>query len=135
MKEILLNLLVKEQKKHGYLTEEILKNISKKTNIPISRLWGVATFYFLLHTKPQGKYVIHICNSPSCYVNGSLNLIGYLEKKLKIKLDQTTKNKKFSLYSTSCIGCCDKAPAMMINGKVYTDLTEKRIDEILKKFK
>ena len=92
-------------------------------------------YYFLIHTEKQGKYVIHVCNSPSCFVNNSLNLIKYLQKKLKIKLDQTTKNKKFSLYSTSCIGCCDEAPAMIINGKAYTNLTEKKIDEILKRLK
>jgi len=133
--QLLLNILRQAQEKHGYLSEQVLKDISKKTKIPISRLWGIATFYFLLKTEKQGKYVIHICNNPSCYVNGSMNLIRFLEKELKVKLDNTTKDRKFSLYATSCIGCCDEAPAMLVNGKLYTKLTEEKIKDILKKCK
>ena len=128
---VLLNVLKEVQEKEGYISEDALKRISIEYNIPISRLWGIATFYFLLHTKKMGKHVIHICDSPSCYVNGSLDLIKFLEKKLKIKLDETTKDRKFSLYASSCIGCCDHAPAMMIDGKAYTDLTEEKIEKII----
>jgi len=131
LKDILLNLLKKEQDKKGYISEEALKRISKEHGIPISRLWGVVTFYAMLHTEKQGKHVIHVCNSPSCFVNNSLNLLSYLKKRLGIKLDQTTKDGKFSLYASSCIGCCDEAPAMMIDGKAYTKLDEKKIDDIL----
>jgi len=134
MEELLLNILGKEQKEKGYLSEEFLKQTSRKTGAPISRLWGIATFYFMLRTKKQGKNVIHVCNNPSCFVNGSLDVIELLENDLKIKLDSTTKDKKFSLYATSCIGCCDEAPAMMLNGKVYTKLTKEKVREILKNF-
>ena len=130
---ILLNELRKIQKKHGYISEESIKKLNKKTDIPLSRIYGTATFYAMLHTKPQGKYVIEICNSPSCYLNGSLNIIKYIEKKLKIKSGQTTKDKKFSLHIGSCIGCCNKAPAMLLNKKPITNLTKEKIDQILKK--
>ena len=89
---------------------------------------------FLINSK-QGKYVIEICDSPSCYVNGSINIIKYLIKKLGIKSGGTTKDGKFSLHICSCIGCCDKAPAMKINKKVYGNLTKEKIDEILRKCK
>lgn len=135
MRDLLLPELKKAQKKEGYVSEESMKKISKKLKIPISRIYGAATFYALIHTEPQGKYVIEICNSPSCYLNGSVHVIKHLEKKLKIKSRQTTKDKKFSLHIGSCIGCCDKAPAMKINGKVYGNLTTKKIDDILKKLK
>jgi NADH-quinone oxidoreductase subunit E len=135
MPEILLTELRKIQKKDGYISEEAIKKLNKKTGVPLSRIYGVATFYAMLHTRPQGKYVIEICNSPSCYLNGSLNLIKFLEKKLKIKSGQTTKDKKFSLHICSCIGCCDNPPAMLINKKLYTGLTKDKIDAILKKCK
>ena len=135
MTEFLLELLKKEAKKKGFISEEAAKKISKKTDIPISRVYGVATFYSFLPTKPQGKNIIHVCTSPSCVLNNSLNLLKFLEKELKIKSGQTTKNKKFSLYETSCIGCCDEAPAMLLNGKPYTKLTEEKIKKILKKCK
>jgi len=131
----LLTELRKIQKRKGYISEEDMKKLSKKTKIPISRIYGAATFYSQLHTEKQGKYVIEVCNSPSCYLNGSLNIIKFLERKLKIKSGQTAKNKKFSIHICSCIGCCDQAPAMKINKKVYGNLTKEKIGEILKQCK
>ena len=85
MRDIVINLLRKAQKKHGYLSEDVLKNLSKKHNIPVSRLYGVASFYTQLHTEPQGKNIIEICGSPSCYLNGEIELDKYLEQQLKIE--------------------------------------------------
>lgn len=123
------------QKRFGYISEKEMKKLSEKLDVPISHIYGVATFYAHLYTKPQGKYIIKICNSPSCYLNGSLNIIKYIEKKLKIRSGQTTKDKRFSLHIESCIGCCDQAPAMLINEKVYGNLTKKKIEDILKKLR
>ena len=133
MTEFLLTELRKAQKKGGYLSEEVLKNISKKTGTPISKVYGVASFYSMLHLEQQGKNVIYICNSPSCHVNGSVDLIGLLEKELGVKEGQITKDRLFSFHIHSCIGCCDRAPAMLMNGKVYDKLTEKKLKEIIKK--
>ena len=135
MPEPLLTTLRKIQKKDGYISEKAIREINKKTGIPLSVIYGTATFYAKLHTQKQGKYIIEICNSPSCYLNGSLNLIKFLEKKLKIKSGETTKDKKFSLHICSCIGCCNEAPAMLINGKPYTNLSKEKIESILNKLK
>ncbi len=131
----LLPELEKEQKKRGYISESALKRISDKTKIPVSRVYAVTTFYAHLHTEKQGKNIIEICNSPSCYLNGSLNIIKFIENNLNIKSGQTSKDGKFSLHICSCIGCCDKAPAMMINRQVYGNLTKEKIRAILKKCK
>ena len=120
------------QDRKGYVSEKEMKKLSSKLKIPISKIYGAATFYAQIHVKPQGKKVIEICNSPSCYINGSMNIIKYLEKKLGIKSGQTTKDGKFSLHICSCIGCCDSAPAMKIGKKIYGKLTKKKIDEIIK---
>jgi NADH:ubiquinone oxidoreductase subunit E len=132
---ILLNELRKIQKREGYISEKAVRKLNKKTGLPLSVIYGTATFYAKLHTEPQGKYTIEICNNPSCFVNGSLNLIKYLEKKLKIRSGQTTKNKKFSLHICSCIGCCDESPAMLLNGKPCTKLTKEKLEKIIKKCK
>ena len=100
MADIILNILRKAQKKEGYLSEKMLKGISTKYSIPISRLYGVATFYEMLRTEKQGKHIIELCGSPSCYLNNSINLEKLLEKKLKIKFGETTKDRKISLYKT-----------------------------------
>jgi NADH-quinone oxidoreductase subunit E len=133
MTDIIINILRKAQKKERYLSEETLKDLSVKYKIPISRLYGVATFYEMLRTEKQGKHIIELCGSPSCYLNGELNLEKFLEKELKIKFGETTKNRKISLYKTSCIGCCDKAPAMLLDGKPMTNLTKEKVMEILKR--
>lgn len=132
---LLLPELKKIQEKHGYVSEQAMKKLSKRLNIPIVKVYAAATFYAQLHTKPQGKYIIEICNSPSCFLNDSIDIIKYLEKKLKITSGQTTKDRKFSLHICSCIGCCDKAPAMKIGKKVYGNLTKSKIDDILKQLK
>jgi len=133
MSEIILNILREAQKKHGYLSEEILKKISKKTKVPISRLYGIATFHTMLRTEEQGRFIIEICGSPSCYLNGGLDLERLLEQELGIEIGETTKDRKISFYKTSCIGCCDKAPAMLLNGKPVVNLTKEKIKEIIKK--
>ncbi len=133
--ELLLPLLRKIQKKEGYVSEGAMKKLSKKTGVPIAKIYATATFYAMIHTKKQGKYIIEICNSPSCYVNGSIDIIKFLEKKLNIKSGETTKDGKFSLHICSCIGCCDIAPAMRMNSKVHGNLTKEKIEDILKQCK
>jgi NADH-quinone oxidoreductase subunit E len=131
----LLPKLEEEQEKNGWISEEALKRISSETKIPISRVYGAATFYAHIHLEKQGKNIIEICNSPSCYLNDSLDIIEFIEKELKIKSGQTTKDGKFSLHISSCIGCCNKAPAMMINKQVHGNLTKEKIKEIFEKCK
>ena len=132
--EILLNILKEEQDKHGYLSEHILKQISIEQDIPIAKLYAVATFYTMLHTEKQGKYIIELCGSPSCVLNNGMLIEQFLEQELGIKFGQTTPDKKFSIYKTSCIGCCDEAPAMLVNGAPYTKLTVERLKELLDKW-
>jgi NADH-quinone oxidoreductase subunit E len=133
--KILLNVLHEIQDKEGYLSEESLKKVSVKYQIPISKLYGIATFYTMLKIKKQGKHIIELCGSPSCVLNKSREIEDFLEKELKIEIGETTKDKLFSVYKTSCIGCCDEAPAMLIDGKSYTKLTIERVKEILKELR
>lgn len=133
--KILLNILHKIQDKYGYLSEKSLKEVSIKYQIPISKLYGIATFYTMFKIKKQGKHIIEICGSPSCVLNKSREIEDFLEKDLKIEIGETTKDKMFSVYKTSCIGCCDEAPAMLIDGNPYTKLTVERVKEILKELR
>ena len=135
MTEILLNILREYQEKNGYLSEEVLKEISSKHNIPISRLYGIATFHTQLHTKPVGKYIIELCGSPSCSLNHAKEIEEFLEKELNVEIGKTTEDKMFTLMKTSCIGCCNEPPAMLVNGKPYTRLTIGRLKCILEKLK
>jgi len=119
------------QKEYGYLSEENLILLSKKINVPLSQISGVATFYNWFKLKPIGKYHISVCRGTACHVNNSEQLLKFIEKKLKITAGNLTDDKVFSLECVNCIGACAKAPAIMINDVVYGELTEKKIDIVL----
>lgn len=115
----------------NYLTEDDIKEFAKETGLPVSRVYSVASFYSLLSMKPRGKYIIQVCYDVPCYVNGSVNVVKELEKKLKTKMGGTTDDGLFTLEYSSCLGCCDKAPVMQIGSKLYGNLTSEKISEIL----
>jgi NADH:ubiquinone oxidoreductase subunit E len=133
--ELLLSKLRQIQKKDGFLSEKKLKNLSLDTGIHITKIYEVATFYSFFNVDKKGKHVIRLCNSPSCLINGTENIAKIFSKILKIKPGQTTKDKKFTLEYTSCIGCCNESPAALVDGKAHTNLNEKKIKEIIKKCK
>lgn len=128
---ILLNVLHEEQDKNGYLSEPALKRISVEQQVPLSKLYGVASFYLMLRTKPQGKHIIEVCGSPSCILNDGTTLEKFLESELGVSFGATTKDGAFSLYKTSCIGCCDEAPAILVDGTPHTKLTMQRLKVLL----
>jgi len=128
----LLELLREAQNRSGYLSEKTIVKIAKSLDIPISDVYGVATFYSFLSTKPQGRNVIRVCKSLPCFLKNSETIIKSVEEELGIKPGETTPDGKFSFQLTNCIGACDKAPAMLINNDVHVDLTPGKISRILK---
>jgi NADH-quinone oxidoreductase E subunit len=133
-KENLLILLQEAQNKSGYLSQELMVELAKSINVSPSNVYGVATFYSYLSTKPQAKNVIRICKSIPCYLKNSQMIIEVVGNEVGIKPGETTPDDKFSLQLTNCIGACDKAPAMMINHEVYSDLNPNKIAQILKSY-
>jgi len=131
-REKILNILKEIQRKHGYLPEKEINKLSKKTLIPVIEIYSAATFYSMLSVKKKGKKVIRICNSPSCYLNNSLNILKEAKNILKIDVNETTLDKKFTLELTSCIGCCNKPPAIMINEELITNITKEKLKSLLK---
>ena len=131
----LVVLLAEAQSKHGYLSNVLLTNMAKSLGLSVSYVYGVATFYSFLSTKPLGRNVIRICKSLPCFLKNSQIIIESVEREIGIKLGETTPDGKFSFQLTNCIGACDEAPAMMINNEVCTDLTPNKISQILKSYK
>ena len=131
----LITLFEEIVKSKKYLPFEKLNYLSKKLDIPLAKLYTTASFYSLIPTAKKGKYIIRVCNNLSCNLNGSENIMEMLKKELKINLGETTKDGKFSLELTSCIGCCDSAPAMLINNKPYTNLDKTKVRKILRELK
>lgn len=131
----LLELLKEAQKVAGYLSGESLVNVAQSLGLPVSEVYGVASFYSFLTTKPQGRNIIRVCKSVPCFLQNSDTIIDSIMKELGINSGETTPDGRFSFELTNCIGACDKAPAMMINHDVYNDLTPEKIAQILKKYR
>jgi len=103
-------------------------------NLSLSDVYGVSTFYSFLSTRPTGVHVIRVCKSLPCYMKNSLTILDHLEQTLGIKPDETTPDGLFTLELASCIGACDRAPAMLVNSDVHGNLTPKKISKILKSY-
>ncbi|MCX6802249.1 MAG: NAD(P)H-dependent oxidoreductase subunit E [Candidatus Diapherotrites archaeon] len=134
-KKILLNELGLEQKRKGFVSKEKLKEIASKACVPESEAFSAATFYSFLSLEKRAKHSVLVCNCPSEQLKGSEKILGFLEKRLKVKRGNATKDKKFYLGETSCIGLCDKAPAMLVDGKPHAKVTIEKTKEILGKLK
>jgi NADH-quinone oxidoreductase subunit E len=133
--EDLLIKLQELQGKFGYLSEEIMTELAESRNMPLNDIYGVASFYSFLSTKPPGRNVIRVCKCLPCYFKGGDSVMESLAKKLGIKAGETTPDGKFSLQLTNCIGLCDRAPAILINDDPHVDLTPAKIPQILKSYK
>jgi len=119
------------QKHRGWVSDEALDDLSPVLGMSPAEIDSVATFYNLIFRKPVGKHVILICDSISCWVMGEESILAYLQRKLGIKLGQTTADGMFTLIPTVCLGHCEQAPVMMMDGDIIGNLTEEKIDQIL----
>lgn len=130
----LLLLLGEAQSRFGYLPENLLSDISNSLGIALGDVYGVATFYSFFSVQEQGRHVIRICKSLPCFIKKSQHIINAVEDVTGVKLGTTSPNARFSIQLANCIGECDKAPTMMIDGRVYVDLTPHKIPRILKDY-
>lgn len=128
--EELIPLLQAVQVKFGFLSEESMKAISKFTKVPLSKIYGVATFYAQFRFKPKGKNHIMVCRGTACHVKGAPRILDELETQLKIKEGETTENLEYSIESVACIGACSLAPCIMINDGVEANLTPQKVKEL-----
>jgi NADH-quinone oxidoreductase E subunit len=118
------------QETSGYIPQAAVRYLSAILDIPVSRIYSVASFYSMLTTIKQGKYVVRVCKSLACDLNSSQDLLPVVENELGIKHGETTEDNLFTLEAVACLGLCDRAPAMMINDKIYGPLTEENIKRI-----
>ena len=118
----------------GYLPEEVQIIVAEGLEIPLSEVYGVASFYSQFALEPRGKYVIGVCLGTACYVKGAADILSAVEQKLGIKTGSITKDGKFSLDACRCVGACGLAPVMMVGSDVYGRLTPDQVGPILDKY-
>ncbi|KEJ92171.1 NADH-quinone oxidoreductase subunit NuoE [Synergistes jonesii] len=119
----------------GYLPKDVLIEIGKQLEIPISQIFGVVTFYAQFHLEPRGKNIIRSCQGTACHVRGAKNVLQGIRDKLGLKEGQsTTGDLKFTLETVACIGACGLAPCVMVNDETHGRLTPQKIGEILDQY-
>ncbi|WP_299576511.1 complex I 24 kDa subunit family protein [uncultured Sunxiuqinia sp.] len=123
---------VVEQEK--YLSEHSMIEIARELNLSAADVYGTATFYSFLEHQKMGTYIIRVCKTITCSMKGKNQILLTIQDMLKVGLGETTSDGKFSLLQTNCLGWCHKAPAMLINNEVYTELTPESVREILSQY-
>ena len=123
------------QNEYGYIPLEVQELVSAKTGIPVAEIYGVVTFYSYFSLKPKGKYVIGVCLGTACYVKGSQQIIDKFQELLHIKPGETTEDGLFTLDALRCIGACGIAPAVSINGKVYSKMTVSQVSKVIDSYR
>ena len=129
---IIESLLLLQHNNNGYITKEIMNSLANYLDIEEIDVYEVATFYSMLNTKPAGKNVIAVCTNVSCMLRGSQKILEHIEKKLQIKVGESTKDNKFFLKDEiECLAACCDAPMMQVNHKNVENLTTEKVDQIL----
>jgi NADH:ubiquinone oxidoreductase subunit E len=131
----LLPALKQIQKEKNGLSAADLENLSAVLDLPQNEVFSVASFYSFLSLKPQGKYVIRICNSLPCQMQEARMIKDCIREELSLSPGEVSQDGLFSLETTGCIGACDQSPAMMINDEVYGNLTSEKISRIIRELK
>lgn len=136
-KDYLLEILHEVQKNNPsqHISSENIVQIARYLNITQSQVLGVIGYYSMFSNKTRSKYLIRVCNSPICNMLGGEHTIEYLGRKLKVKLGESTPDGLFTLEECECLGNCAAAPSIMINDKLYGNLTAELIDKILGELK
>ncbi len=131
----LIPILHEAENLYGYIPLEIQNLISKKLKISNAEINGVASFYANFHTEPTGTHHVGVCTGTSCHLNGSSKLLQHLERSLDVKEGEITGDGQFSIVPVKCIGNCDKASNITINGEVHNEVSIEELDKIIEKHK
>lgn len=134
-KSNLIQILNEVQEAYGYIPKHTQLAISEYLNLNMAEIYGVITFYSRFTLKPKGKYNIAVCLGTACFVKGSEKILDKLKEKLGIDVGQTTKDGKFSIEATRCIGACGLAPVFTVNGEVYGRATPELLEKVIDEYK
>ncbi|MBN2613725.1 MAG: NADH-quinone oxidoreductase subunit NuoE [Bacteroidales bacterium] len=130
----LINALHKVQSTFGYLPAEVQEVVSQEMDVPLSKVYGVVTFYSFFSMIPKGKYPISICTGTACYVRGAETVLQEFKKELGIEVGETTADGKFSIGCLRCVGACGLAPVVMVGEKTYGRVSPEMVKDIIKEY-
>ena len=131
----LIPILQETQAIYGYLPEESLKNISQGLKIPLSRIYGVVTFYSQFYLNPRGRHTVRVCRGTACHVRGGKNVLKATQQFLGIGENETTPDFKFTFETVACLGACALSPVLLVDKIYYGKLTPAKVEKVLKQYK
>ena len=130
----LIPILQQVQDAYGYLPKDVLEEVTVRTRIPLSKIYGVVTFYSQFSLEPRGKHTIKVCTGTACHIKGAPGIKKKITEVLQINEGETTTDYKFTYEPVACLGTCFLAPVMMIDGRYYGKLTVEKTETILKSY-
>lgn len=130
-KGALIPVLQAAQGIYGYLPREVLEEIAKRLRVPLSRVYGIVTFYSQFYLTRRGKNVIRCCDGTACHVRGAASIIGALEQRLGIRAGQTTPDYQFTLEVVYCLGSCALAPVAVVNDHILGHMTAEKMERVI----
>jgi NADH-quinone oxidoreductase subunit E len=134
-KGVLIQLLLDIQRQCSWISKDAIMQISARLKIPVSEIYRVASFYTALSLKPRGRHLVRVCSGTACYVRGGPRILDEVERTLTVKSGETTADKRFSLETVNCLGCCALGPVIEIDGQYHGRLSTAAVRELLSKYK
>jgi NADH-quinone oxidoreductase subunit E len=128
----LIPILQEAQGLYGYLPEEVLASIGQTLSIPLSRVYGVVTFYSQFYLSRRGRHTVRVCRGTACHVRGGKNVLRAVQQALGIGENQTTPDYQFTFETVACLGACALSPVLLVDKKYYGKLTPAKVEKILK---
>lgn len=134
-REQAVDVMLEIQKHHGYIGDQAMEEAARILGMTSLELEELATFYDHIYREPVGKYVIRVCDSTICWMHDHISVVDHISLRLGIRIGETTHDGLFTMLPVCCIGYCDRAPAMMINQRIFGRLTTEKIDRVLQKLR
>jgi len=133
-KSMLVSILQDIQAEYNYLPREVIEQVSKSLDVPLSQVYSVATFFKALSLIPRGRHLINVCLGTACHVRGAVRVLEAIERDLDIKPGETTPDLKFTLETVNCVGACALGPVVIVDGEYYGQMKTGKIKDVLRNY-
>ena len=133
-KGVLIQVLLDVQKELNWIPPEAIREISQRLEIPITRIYRVASFYKAMSLTPRGRHSVSVCLGTACYVKGGQRILEAFERELGVEVGGTTEDLKFSLETVNCLGCCGQSPVVTVNDDIYGYMKQTQVPKILSEY-
>lgn len=131
---LLVSILQDIQAEYNYLPKDALLTVSRGLDLPMTRVYGVATFFKAFSLQPRGRHTIQVCLGTACHVRGSAKILETIQRELGIEPGSTTEDQRFSLETVNCVGACALGPVVVVDGEYSGEMTTEKVMPLLNKY-